>query len=80
MIDKYFTVKEREQLYNEIWEEPISIVSKRYSVFDATLRKWCIKLNITLPEKGYWQKNKVGQRSKESRTNKGIWKICDGSF
>lgn len=39
MHDKFFTAEEREKLYNEIWEEPVSIVSKRYDVSDTALRK-----------------------------------------
>ncbi|MFL0270077.1 hypothetical protein [Candidatus Clostridium radicumherbarum] len=64
-MEKFFTVEEREKLYNEIWEEPVSIVSKRYSISDTTLRKRCNKLNIPLPPRGYWEKVKAGQEIKK---------------
>lgn len=51
-MDEIITVEQREKLYNEIWEEPIAIVSKRYGMCDMTLKKRCNKLNIPLPPSG----------------------------
>lgn len=64
-MDKVFTVEEREKLYNEIWEEPVSTVAKRYGISDTALRKRCNKLNIPLPPRGYWEKVKSGQTIKK---------------
>ena len=36
-MDRIFSAEEREKLYNEIWEEPVSIVSKRYGISDTAL-------------------------------------------
>jgi hypothetical protein len=69
-MDKFFTVKEREKLYNEIWEEPVSTVAKRYGISDTALRKRCNKLNIPLPPRGYWEKIKSGQRIKKPELSK----------
>lgn len=56
----YITL-ERNKLYEEIWEEPMSIVCKRYSLSDNGLRKICIKLEIPIPDKSYWGKKRAGQ-------------------
>ena len=44
----------REKLYNEIWAEPITKVSKRYGVSDSYLVRVLKGLNIPRPLKGYW--------------------------
>jgi len=69
-MDKFFTVEEREQLYNEIWFEPVSIVAKRYGISDTTLRKRCKKMNIPLPPRGYWEKIKSGQKIEKPALSK----------
>lgn len=61
-MDEIITVEQREKLYNEIWEEPIAIVSKRYGMSDMTLKKRCNKLDIPLPPSGYWKRIKSGQK------------------
>ena len=32
---------EREKLYKEVWNEPVSTVAKRYGVSDVAIRKIC---------------------------------------
>ena len=44
----------REKLYNEIWTEPITKVSKRYGVSDSYLIRILKSLNIPRPSIGYW--------------------------
>ena len=51
----------REELYQKVWERPVSEVAKDYSISDNALRKRCINLNIPLPERGYWAKLKAGK-------------------
>lgn len=58
---------EREKLYEEIWSEPVSKVSKRYQISDVGLRKICVKLNIPVPPVGYWAKIAAGQTVKKTR-------------
>lgn len=55
------TEKERVKLYNEVWTDPIKTVAARYEVSDITLKKHCKKLDIPLPDRGYWVKLKNGQ-------------------
>ncbi|ADI28407.1 hypothetical protein [Methylotenera versatilis] len=44
----------REKLYDEIWSEPITKVSKRYGVSDSYLIRILKNLNIPRPPRGYW--------------------------
>lgn len=44
----------REKLYEEIWIEPMSKVSKRYGVSDSYLIRILKRLNIPRPPRGYW--------------------------
>lgn len=53
---------ERVALYDEIWTDPISTVSKRYGLSDNGLRKICKKLSVPFPPLGYWAKLRAGQK------------------
>jgi hypothetical protein len=44
----------REKLYDEIWTEPITKVSKRYGVSDSYLIRVLKGLNVPRPSRGYW--------------------------
>ncbi|WP_080426334.1 hypothetical protein [Burkholderia ubonensis] len=55
---------EREALYEEVWTNPVSTVSKRYGISDNGLRKICQKLGVPLPPLGYWARLRAGQRVK----------------
>jgi hypothetical protein len=52
---------ERDKLYEEIWSETVSKVSKRYGISDVGLRKICISLDIPVPPRGYWEKLAAGK-------------------
>jgi len=56
MNNKIVTADEREKLYIEIWEEPLSVVAKRHNISSDALRNQCKKLNIPLPPREYWGK------------------------
>ncbi|PYG86761.1 hypothetical protein LY28_02787 [Ruminiclostridium sufflavum DSM 19573] len=56
-------LKEREKLFNEVWNEPMTTVAKRYGLSDNGLRKRCIKLDIPLPPVGHWAKLQAGKES-----------------
>lgn len=51
----------REELYELVWKEPITAISKRLGVKDSELRKECKKANIPLPILGYWSKLKYNK-------------------
>ena len=54
--------EEREVLYQKVWEKPVSEVAKEYHISDAALRKRCSKLEVPLPERGYWARLRSGKK------------------
>lgn len=61
---------ERAALYEEVWSDPVSTVSKRYGLSDSGLRKICKKLGVPLPEVGYWARVRAGQQIKRPKLRK----------
>lgn len=55
-------IYKREQLYNEVWNEPVIKVAKKYGVSDVMIHKVCKSLNIPVPPRGYWAKKQAGQK------------------
>ena len=56
----------RKELYDLVWENPLSKLAKKYNLSDNGLRKVCKKLDIPLPKNGYWQKIQYNKKvSKE---------------
>lgn len=53
--------KIREQLYSDVWTEPITAVAKKNNLSDNGVRKRCKSLNIPIPPFGYWAKKKAGK-------------------
>jgi hypothetical protein len=52
----------RAQLYDLVWSEPVSAISKKYNISDLSLRGVCKKMNIPLPPNGYWSKIRAGKK------------------
>ncbi|APA00210.1 hypothetical protein [Flavobacterium commune] len=52
----------RQQLYDLVWENPLSKLAKKYNLSDNGLRKVCKKLDIPLPKNGHWQKIKFNKK------------------
>jgi len=46
----------RQQLYDLVWSEPMTTISKRFGLSDNGLRKHCKSMNIPTPPIGYWAK------------------------
>jgi len=57
--------KIREQLYDDVWAEPMTAVAKKYNLSDNGVRKRCKSLNIPVPPFGYWPKKKAGKKVAE---------------
>lgn len=60
MADRY--TLDRDKLYEEVWAEPMTKVSKRYEVSDVALAKVWRKMDIPVPERGYWARVANGQK------------------
>lgn len=56
----------REKLYQEVWQTPISRLASKYGLSDVGLAKVCKRMDIPLPPRGYWQKQRYGHEVKES--------------
>ena len=56
---------ERKKLYEEVWNEPVSTVAKRYGVSDVAIHKICKSMDIPVPPRGYWAKKRAGQKVKK---------------
>ena len=51
----------REELYNEVWEQPLVKIASKYGISAVALGKVCRKLQIPLPGRGYWTKKEFGK-------------------
>src|SRR5688572_33264210 len=61
----YHTITiERDQLYEQVWTEPIQKLAKRYYLSDRGLGKLCARHNIPVPPRGYWARVAHGQTPK----------------
>jgi len=56
-----YNVYNREILYQEVWDAPVTEVAKRYKVSDVTIHKICKALEIPTPPAGYWAKKRAGK-------------------
>lgn len=53
---------DREQLYREVWAEPMRTVAARYGVSDVRLAVICGQLQIPKPPRGYWAQRAAGHK------------------
>jgi hypothetical protein len=56
----------REELYAIVWQEPMRTLAKRFSVSDVAMAKWCKKLHIPVPGRGYWAKKAAGHKVRQT--------------
>ncbi len=50
----------REQLYEEVWAEPMLKVAERHEVSSSFLTRVCRRLNVPCPFRGYWARHAAG--------------------
>lgn len=55
----------REQLFKEVWAEPMTKVALKYGVSSSFMARVCTWLNVPRPERGYWAKLAVGKFTKQ---------------
>jgi hypothetical protein len=61
MVSMYGYVKwNRESLYEEVWQNPVSKVAEKYGISDVAIAKVCRKLKIPVPGRGFWAKKSAG--------------------
>lgn len=57
-MNRYLT---RQELYDLVWSEPISVIAKRVALSDVGFAKACRRAGVPIPERGYWAKRKAGK-------------------
>ncbi len=57
----------REEIYNMVWELPMTEIAKKYIISDVGFRKICIRLNIPFPKLGVWSKIKAGHKIQQPK-------------
>ncbi|MDD4730775.1 MAG: hypothetical protein PHX58_02455 [Desulfovibrio sp.] len=69
----------REDLYELVWEKPTSQLAKDFNVSDSAIAKWCRKMEVPKPPRGYWAKKrsyaKVKKTPLKALTLKGVSSI-----
>lgn len=55
-------VLSRRQLYDLVWSEPMQRLAKQIGISDVALAKSCRKIDVPVPERGYWNKLHAGKR------------------
>lgn len=53
----------RQQLYDLVWSEPLTLLAPRFGMSDVALAKICKRNGIPVPQRGYWAKLKAGKTS-----------------
>ncbi len=56
----------REELYNLVWENPLTKLAPQYGLSDNGLRKICLRHKIPLPKAGHWAKLLHGGKSNKA--------------
>lgn len=51
----------REELYADVWEQPLTKLQEKYGISNVAIGKACRKLKVPLPGRGYWARKQAGQ-------------------
>lgn len=51
----------RQELYDLVWKESLTAISKRFNIPFTHLRKICSEMNVPLPPNGHWSKLQFGK-------------------
>jgi hypothetical protein len=53
----------REELFEQVWREPITRVALHHGVSDVAIAKTCRALDVSAPPRGHWAELKYGKAS-----------------
>lgn len=53
----------RQQLYDLVWSEPLTLLAPQFDMSDVALAKICKRNSIPVPGRGHWAKLKAGKAS-----------------
>lgn len=54
-------IPSKDTLEKLVWDQPSTMIAKKYNVSDSAVGKWCKKYNISKPPRGYWAKKSSGK-------------------
>ena len=60
------SVLKRDELYTQVWQEPMTKLALRYNLSDVGLKKICNAMGIPTPIAGYWVKLRAGKKVKQT--------------
>lgn len=56
---------DRDELYKDVWNQPLTSLTAKYGVSAVAIGKVCRKLRVPLPGRGYWAKKAHGHAVKQ---------------
>jgi len=59
-IERLLMRYDRQELYEQVWLEPVQHVAKSYEISDVRLGKICRILQVPVPPRGYWARVRNG--------------------
>ena len=65
--DDRHTELTREELYAQVWAEPMTKLARKYGLSDRGLAKICDRMGIPTPGRGYWAKVQSGHTTKQEK-------------
>ena len=74
MEKQFIDVYKRKELYEKVWDKPLSKVSEEYGVSSRTIRTVCEKMDIPIPGRKYraLSPDKRKRYVKKLRANKNV--------
>lgn len=52
----------RKDLYDLVWNKPMSTIAKEYGLSDRGIAKLCERHSVPVPPRGYWAQKAAGQK------------------
>jgi ribosomal protein S14 len=62
----------RDELYEQVWRQPLRTVAGEYGLSDNGLRKICARLDVPCPARGYWARKKNGHEVRQQLLPKAV--------
>lgn len=56
----------REELYAQVWAQPMRKLAEQYAISDVALAKWCKRMRVPVPGRGFWAKKAAGQKVRQT--------------
>jgi hypothetical protein len=60
----------RDELYRQVWAEPMETVAKSFGLTGRSLAKICDRLDLPYPYRGYWARVRAGQHAAQYQLRK----------